>query len=82
MQNKSKRQYEPVLINFNIPKYLKLHLDHLCFVKCVSRTSVLNSLVEKFIREENIHFQRDSQILEDMRILEDALETSVVDNSD
>jgi hypothetical protein len=40
------------LINFNIPNHLKNNFDQLVSFKRVSRTSVLNSMIEEFCRRE------------------------------
>lgn len=41
------------LINFNVPQYLIKNFDNLVRFKRVSRTSMLISLMETYIREEN-----------------------------
>ena len=40
------------LINFNIPNYLKHDFDELAKFKRVSRTSILNRLIELYCRNE------------------------------
>ena len=40
------------LINFNIPNHLKKNFDHLVNFKRVSRTSLLNTMIEEFCRRE------------------------------
>ena len=53
------REYEPILINFNIPKNLKYRFDRLVKFKGVSRTSILNRLVEDWVRDETKQLEED-----------------------
>lgn len=50
------------LINFNIPLHLKTHFDQLVDFKRVSRTSVLNHLIENYCRTEINHLETDGRI--------------------
>lgn len=50
------------LINFNIPLHLKTHFDQLVDFKRVSRTSVLNALIENYCRSEIDHLETDGRI--------------------
>lgn len=50
------------LINFNIPLHLKTHFDQLVDFKRVSRTSVLNNLIENYCRNEIDHLETDGRI--------------------
>lgn len=50
------------LINFNIPLHLKTHFDQLVDFKRVSRTSVLNHLIENYCRSEIDHLETDGRI--------------------
>jgi hypothetical protein len=52
------------LINFNIPNHLKTNFDHLVDFKRVSRTSVINTLIENYCRSELSHLQADGRINE------------------
>lgn len=67
-----------VLLNFNIPTHLKYRLDRLCYFKGVSRTSVLNGLIEQFVRAENDQLRRDGRIHEEISKLEKSIERSVL----
>ena len=40
------------LMTFNIPIHLKSIFDELSSIKCVSKTSILNSLIENYCRQE------------------------------
>ena len=44
------------LVNIRCPNHLKDELDHILDQKHLSRTHVLLSLIEKYIREENEYF--------------------------
>lgn len=50
------------LINFNIPLHLKTYFDQLVDFKRVSRTSVLNTLIENYCRSEIGHLETDGRI--------------------
>ena len=39
-------------MTFNIPIHLKSIFDELSSIKCVSKTSILNSLIENYCRQE------------------------------
>ena len=52
---------QPVLINFNMPAYLKESLDDLAAFKTVSRTSILNRLIENYIRVEHKYIEEDGR---------------------
>ena len=49
------------LINFNIPTYLKDNLDDLTRFKNVSRTSILNRLIENYCRVEYKYIEKDGR---------------------
>ena len=40
------------LMTFNIPLHLKSIFDELSSIKCVSKTSILNSLIENYCHQE------------------------------
>lgn len=40
------------LINFNMPNYLKTNFDNLVKFKQISRTSILNTMIEEYCRRE------------------------------
>lgn len=50
------------LINFNIPNHLKRDFDQLVNFKRVSRTSVLNSMIEDFCRREFKLIKEDGKL--------------------
>jgi metal-responsive CopG/Arc/MetJ family transcriptional regulator len=72
------QKYEPILINFNIPKHLKYHLDRLSKFKGVSRTSILNRLIEEYVRVEDKMLEDDGRIYEMMSKLENTIEKNVL----
>lgn len=50
------------LINFNIPNHLKKNFDQLVNFKHVSRTSILNSMIEDFCRREFKLIKEDGKL--------------------
>lgn len=50
------------LINFNIPNHLKKNFDQLVNFKRVSRTSILNSMIEEFCRREFKLIKEDGRL--------------------
>ena len=50
------------LINFNIPNHLKKNFDQLVNFKRVSRTSILNSMIEDFCRREFKLIKEDGRL--------------------
>ena len=50
------------LINFNIPNHLKRNFDQIVNFKRVSRTSVLNSMIEEFCRREFKLIKEDGKL--------------------
>jgi len=70
--------YDPILINFKVPKNLKYHLDRLSKFKGVSRTSILNRLIEEWVRDETKQLEDDGRIYELMSKLEGTIERSVL----
>jgi hypothetical protein len=50
------------LINFNIPNHLKKNFDQLVNFKRVSRTSILNSMIEEFCRKEFKLIEEDGRL--------------------
>ena len=53
---------EHTLINFNIPNYLKKNFDSLVKFKRVSRTSILNQLIDRYVRFELDQIEKDNKI--------------------
>lgn len=52
------------LINFNIPIHLKKLFDKIVRFKRVSRTSVLNTMIEDYCRKEMILITEDGRVNE------------------
>ena len=69
---------ETTLINFCIPNHLKYHLDRLVKFKNISRTSLLNRLVEEYVRDEEDQLEKDGRIQQMMLDLEMKYQTSVL----
>ena len=49
------------LMTFNIPIHLKSLFDELSSFKCVSKTSILNSLIENYCRQERQNLIQDKE---------------------
>ena len=47
------------LMTFNIPIHLKSIFDELSSINCVSKTSIINSLIENYCRQERQNLTRD-----------------------
>ena len=52
------------LMTFNIPLHLKSIFDELSSFKCVSKTSILNSLIENYCRQERQNLIQDKEFIE------------------
>ena len=52
------------LMTFNIPIHLKSIFDELSSIKCVSKTSILNSLIETYCRQERQNLIQDKEVIE------------------
>ena len=50
------------LMNFHIPRHLKITLDKLSSYKRVSRTAILNNLLEQYCRKEIRLIKEDASI--------------------
>ena len=50
------------LINFNAPRYLLKNFDNLAQHKSISRTSMLITLMERYVREEVDQMNKDNQL--------------------
>ena len=61
---------EHTLINFNMPNHLKRSFDNLVKFKRVSRTSLMNRLIEDYVRSELSHLEQDGRIDELMSDIE------------
>ena len=51
------------LMTFNIPLHLKSIFDELSSIKCVSKTSILNSLIENYCRQERQNLIQDKEFI-------------------
>ena len=49
------------LINFNIPKHLKIQLDLIAKHKHISRTAIINTQLESYCRSELPYIQASNQ---------------------
>ena len=52
------------LMTFNIPIHLKSIFDELSSFKCISKTSILNSLIETYCRQERQNLIQDKEVIE------------------
>ena len=52
------------LMTFNIPLHLKSIFDELSSIKCVSKTSIINSLIENYCRQERQNLIQDKEVIE------------------
>ena len=50
-------------MTFNIPIHLKSIFDELSSFKCVSKTSILNSLIENYCRQERQNLIQDKEFI-------------------
>ena len=66
------------LITFNMPYQLKYRADRLCKFKNISRTALLNNLLETWVREEQKAIEDDERIYELMSKMENTIERSVL----
>ena len=51
------------LMTFNIPLHLKSIFDELSSFKCISKTSIINSLIENFCRQERQKLIQDKEYI-------------------
>ena len=56
------------LMTFNIPLHLKSIFDELSSFKCVSKTSILNSLIENYCRQERQNLIQDKEFIENKSV--------------
>ena len=52
------------LMTFNIPLHLKSMFDELSSIKCISKTSIINSLIENYCRQERQNLIQDKEYIE------------------
>ena len=52
------------LMTFNIPIHLKSIFDELSSFKCISKTSIINSLIENYCRQERQNLIQDKEFIE------------------
>ena len=50
------------LINFNIPKHLKIQLDLIAKHKHISRTAIINTQLESYCRSELAYIKASNQL--------------------
>jgi hypothetical protein len=51
-------------MTFNIPLHLKSIFDELSSIKCISKTSIINSLIENYCRQERQKLIQDKEYIE------------------
>ena len=51
-------------MTFNIPIHLKSIFDELSSIKCVSKTSIINSLIENYCRQERQKLIQEIEFIE------------------
>ena len=52
------------LMTFNIPLHLKSIFDELSSIKCISKTSIINTLIENYCRQERQNLIQDKEFIE------------------
>ena len=52
------------LMTFNIPLHLKSIFDELSSIKCISKTSIINTLIENYCRQERQNLTQDKEFIE------------------
>ena len=52
------------LMTFNIPIHLKSIFDELSSIKCISKTSIINTLIENYCRQERQNLIQDKEYIE------------------
>ena len=52
------------LMTFNIPLHLKFIFDELSSIKCISKTSIINTLIENYCRQERQNLIQDKEYIE------------------
>ena len=52
------------LMTFNIPLHLKFIFDELSSIKCISKTSIINTLIENYCRQERQNLIQDKEFIE------------------
>ena len=51
------------LMTFNIPLHLKSIFDELSSIKCISKTSIINTLIENYCRQERQNLIQDKEFM-------------------
>ena len=51
-------------MTFNIPLHLKSIFDELSSIKCISKTSIINTLIENYCRQERQNLIQDKEYIE------------------
>ena len=52
------------LMTFNIPIHLNSIFDELSSIKCISKTSIINTLIENYCRQERQNLIQDKEYIE------------------
>ena len=59
------------LINFNVPNYLISQFDDLVKFKRKSRTSILLTLMETYLRDERTQIQKDNELTKSFKSIKE-----------
>ena len=63
------------LVNFNVPNYLISQFDDLVKFKRKSRTSILLTLIETYLRDERTQIQKDNELSESFKSIKKKYES-------
>ena len=63
------------LVNFNVPNYLISQFDDLVKFKRKSRTSILLTLMETYLRDERTQIQKDNELSESFKSIKKKYES-------
>ena len=62
------------LVNFNVPNYLISQFDDLVKFKRKSRTSILLTLMETYLRDERTQIQKDNELTKTFKSIKEKYE--------
>ena len=62
------------LVNFNVPNYLISQFDDLVKFKRKSRTSILLTLMETYLRDERTQIQKDNELTKNLKSIKEKYE--------
>ena len=62
------------LVNFNVPNYLINQFDDLVKFKRKSRTSILLTLIETYLRDERTQIQKDNELTKTFKSIKEKYE--------